>query len=59
MTDGDMPMPLDASPSASQQLADYDKVKAAIAYCSEHWRDQPSLETIAAEIGLSPTHFQK
>lgn len=40
-------------------LDDYARVKAAIAFCSETWRDQPRLEEIAAHVGLSPTHFQK
>ena len=57
-------MPLDASPAFEpgadrQQLADYERVKAAISYCTNHWREQPTLEDIAARIGLSPAHFQK
>jgi AraC family transcriptional regulator of adaptative response/methylated-DNA-[protein]-cysteine methyltransferase len=56
-------MPLDAQPFAAapedQRLADYRRVRDAIRYCSAHWREQPSLETIAAEVGLSPAHFQR
>jgi len=51
-------MPLDALPE-DHRLADYQRVRAAIAYCSEHWRAQPQLEEIAAHIGLSPAHFQR
>lgn len=38
---------------------DYRVVRDAIAFISEHRRDQPSLEAIAAHVGLSPAHFQK
>ncbi|HXW20057.1 MAG TPA: methylated-DNA--[protein]-cysteine S-methyltransferase [Roseiarcus sp.] len=37
---------------------DYAVVKRAIAYISTRWRDQPSIETIAEHVGLSPSHFQ-
>jgi AraC family transcriptional regulator, regulatory protein of adaptative response / methylated-DNA-[protein]-cysteine methyltransferase len=33
---------------------DYEKIKTAIAFISEQWRDQPSLDRIAAELSLSP-----
>lgn len=57
-------MPLDAVPGTEaahdhQLLADYERVKEAIAYCTAHWRDQPSLDDIAAKIGLSSSHFHK
>jgi AraC family transcriptional regulator, regulatory protein of adaptative response / methylated-DNA-[protein]-cysteine methyltransferase len=35
---------------------DYEHVRRIIAYISENWRDQPSLEAIAAHAGLSTTH---
>jgi AraC family transcriptional regulator of adaptative response/methylated-DNA-[protein]-cysteine methyltransferase len=38
---------------------DYDTVKRTLAFISEHWRDQPSLETISEEVGLSPFHLQR
>jgi AraC family transcriptional regulator of adaptative response/methylated-DNA-[protein]-cysteine methyltransferase len=38
---------------------DYAVVKKAIAFITENWRDQPSLETIAEEAGLSPHHMQR
>ncbi len=36
--------------------ADYERVRRIIAYISERWRDQPSLEAIADHVGLSTTH---
>jgi AraC family transcriptional regulator of adaptative response/methylated-DNA-[protein]-cysteine methyltransferase len=36
--------------------ADYERVRRIIAYLSERWREQPSLEDIAAHVGLSTTH---
>src|SRR5215212_7891501 len=36
--------------------ADYERVRRIIAYISERWRQQPSLEDIAAHAGLSTTH---
>jgi AraC family transcriptional regulator of adaptative response/methylated-DNA-[protein]-cysteine methyltransferase len=35
---------------------DYEHVRRIIAFISERWRDQPSLEAIAAHVGLSTTH---
>ncbi|HEV2557507.1 MAG TPA: bifunctional helix-turn-helix domain-containing protein/methylated-DNA--[protein]-cysteine S-methyltransferase [Microvirga sp.] len=37
-------------------LADYERVRRIIAYISERWRDQPSLEDMAEHVGLSTTH---
>jgi AraC family transcriptional regulator of adaptative response/methylated-DNA-[protein]-cysteine methyltransferase len=41
------------------QSRDYVRVEAAIRYIEDHYRDQPSLDRIAAETGLSPHHFQR
>jgi len=38
---------------------DYDTVRRVIELITLDYRDQPSLETIAAEIGQSPTQLQK
>jgi AraC family transcriptional regulator, regulatory protein of adaptative response / methylated-DNA-[protein]-cysteine methyltransferase len=35
------------------------RMAAAIAYLTERYRDQPSLEEAAAAVGLSPFHFQR
>jgi AraC family transcriptional regulator, regulatory protein of adaptative response / methylated-DNA-[protein]-cysteine methyltransferase len=45
--------PLDLSDSPA---ADYERVRRIIAFISERWRDQPSLEAIAEHVGLSTTH---
>ncbi|MGF1501035.1 MAG: methylated-DNA--[protein]-cysteine S-methyltransferase [Paracoccaceae bacterium] len=37
----------------------YDLMAAALRYLEAHAAEQPSLETVAAAIGLSPTHFQR
>jgi AraC family transcriptional regulator, regulatory protein of adaptative response / methylated-DNA-[protein]-cysteine methyltransferase len=38
------------------QLQDYDTVRRIVAFISQNWRDQPSLDEIAAHVGLSTTH---
>jgi AraC family transcriptional regulator, regulatory protein of adaptative response / methylated-DNA-[protein]-cysteine methyltransferase len=38
--------------------ADYATVKRAIEFITTRWRDQPSIEAIAEDAGLSPSHFQ-
>jgi AraC family transcriptional regulator, regulatory protein of adaptative response / methylated-DNA-[protein]-cysteine methyltransferase len=35
------------------------RIAAAIRYVADHYQDQPSLEVMAAEAGLSPFHFQR
>src|SRR5215212_1919587 len=36
--------------------ADYERIRRIVAFISERWREQPSLEDIAAHVGLSTTH---
>ncbi len=36
--------------------ADYERVRRIIAFISERWRQQPTLEAIADHVGLSTTH---
>lgn len=38
---------------------DYDQIRRAIAFLATHWEEQPSLEQLAAHLGLSPAHAQK
>ncbi len=45
-------------PSLPSAATDYATVKRAIEVISTRWRDQPSVEDIADEVGLSPSHFQ-
>src|SRR3954463_2121002 len=47
------PRGLDLSDSPG---GDYERVRRIIAFISERWRDQPSLEAIAEHVGLSTTH---
>ena len=39
--------------------ADYERIERAIDYLEAHFQDQPDLEAIAREAGLSPFHFQR
>lgn len=38
-------------------MTDYDKVRRALAFIFETWRDQPSLETVADQVDLSAAHL--
>lgn len=38
---------------------DYERIGAALRYLAAHWEEQPGLEEIAAQSGLSPFHFQR
>ena len=40
-------------------MSDYETVRRTIEFLSENWRDQPSLEAIAAAVGLAPTQLHK
>ena len=43
-----------------EQLSnDYLRIEQAILYLENHYKDQPSLEELAANIGLSEYHFQR
>jgi AraC family transcriptional regulator of adaptative response/methylated-DNA-[protein]-cysteine methyltransferase len=39
--------------------SDYDRIEQALAYISDNVDLQPDLDAVAAEIGLSPFHFQR
>ena len=43
----------------SQSQIDYKRVERAIGYIVRHYKDKPSLEDVAAEIHVSPFHFQR
>ncbi|HEV2603509.1 MAG TPA: bifunctional helix-turn-helix domain-containing protein/methylated-DNA--[protein]-cysteine S-methyltransferase [Microvirga sp.] len=51
-----MPFEPDAIETPENPSADYERVRRIIAYISERWREQPSLDDIAAHVGLSTTH---
>ena len=42
-----------------QSSQDYRRVERAIAYLAAHYRRQPSLAEVAADVGLSEFHFQR
>ena len=42
-----------------QSAEDYLRIEQAITYLENHYKDQPSLEEVAADIGLSEFHFQR
>lgn len=50
-------MPIPATELSAAR--DYDVVRRVIEHISEHYRDQPNLETLADLVGLSPFHLQK
>jgi len=41
------------------RLRDYDQIRRAIAFLSERWEEQPSLDRLAEHLSLSPAHAQK
>lgn len=41
------------------EMTDYKRIETAIAYLVAHQREQPTLETLAAQVHLSPWHFQR
>ncbi|MFO0994342.1 MAG: bifunctional helix-turn-helix domain-containing protein/methylated-DNA--[protein]-cysteine S-methyltransferase [Hyphomicrobiales bacterium] len=43
----------------SSPARDYALVKQTLAFIKENWREQPTLETIAEQAGLSPHHLQR
>ena len=45
--------------SPARHAGDYALVAEAVRFISDHWTEQPSLEEIAASMGLSPGHCQK
>lgn len=42
-----------------QQHINYQRIEKAIAYIKDNFKDQPSLNEIAAAVHLSPFHFQR
>lgn len=43
----------------TQKDINYQRIAEAIAYYTEHFKEQPSLDTVAAHVHLSPHHFQR
>jgi AraC family transcriptional regulator of adaptative response/methylated-DNA-[protein]-cysteine methyltransferase len=42
-----------------QTMSDYDRIEQIILYLEDHFRDQPDLATVAAQVGLSEYHMQR
>lgn len=43
----------------SQLAADYERIAETISFIEAHYQDQPSLDEMAAHLGLSSHHFQR
>ncbi len=43
--------------AATASTSDYDLVRRAVAFISEHWRAQPEVEAIAEAAGVTPTEL--
>jgi AraC family transcriptional regulator of adaptative response/methylated-DNA-[protein]-cysteine methyltransferase len=56
----DLTMAVDSAQPASTQAGsdptDYERVRRIIAFLSERWREQPSLDAVADHVGLTTTH---
>jgi len=50
---------MDTQTDLKQLSEDYLRIEQAILYLENHYKDQPSLEEVAANIGLSEYHFQR
>src|SRR5262245_66464676 len=48
-----------ATPLPTDRSRDYELIRRAIAFLSETWAEQPSLDRLAAHMALSPAHCQK
>jgi AraC family transcriptional regulator, regulatory protein of adaptative response / methylated-DNA-[protein]-cysteine methyltransferase len=46
-------------PLATDRSRDYALIRRAIAFLSATWTEQPSLDRLAEQLGLSPAHCQK
>src|SRR5436190_11761471 len=55
----DLPRPIAQRSPRTPPADDYEAVRRAIEFISERWREQPSLEAIAEEVGLPPLALQR
>jgi AraC family transcriptional regulator of adaptative response/methylated-DNA-[protein]-cysteine methyltransferase len=53
------PIAADPARLTVDRSRDYHLIRRAIAFLTESWAEQPSLEALAAHLGLSPTRCQK
>lgn len=42
-----------------QDRTDYERIAQAITYIKSHFKEQPDLDAVAAQVNLSPFHFQR
>lgn len=47
------------SSTTQQDLLNYERIKTAIQYLSDNFKEQPSLDEVAEKVHLSPFHFQR
>ena len=47
------------APTLLEQHADYQRVRQAIAFLGEHWREQPELSALARHLDLSESHLHQ
>jgi len=50
---------MDTQTNIKQLSEDYLRIEQAIRYLENHYKDQPGLEEVAANMGLSEYHFQR
>jgi AraC family transcriptional regulator of adaptative response/methylated-DNA-[protein]-cysteine methyltransferase len=50
---------MDTQANLKQQSEDYLRIEQAILYLENHYKNQPNLEEVASNIGLSEYHFQR
>lgn len=48
-----------SAPLTADSSRDYHHIRRAIAFLTETWAEQPSLEELAAQLDLSPAHCQR
>jgi AraC family transcriptional regulator of adaptative response/methylated-DNA-[protein]-cysteine methyltransferase len=53
------PITTDTQASHAAHSPDYAQIRRAIAFLTETWVEQPSLDDLAGHLGLSPAHCQK
>lgn len=51
--------PINSEKTEKFKLLDYDRIRGAIEYLNENWREQPDLDDIADHVGLTGPHFQR
>lgn len=44
---------------SSQESMNYERIATAIDYIARHFKDQPDLDRVAAQVHMSPFHFQR